>query len=252
MGLGACCKYFCYLLLALLALLLAPLASHRPKLVKLADVKQWGLKGPYAASLPKNMLGVYYLDGNQAPWGPGKCNSTENKERDLCRNGYKRSQLILWDSTHQSYDRASGRITQYPSGFGVTDLAKFKGGMPVAYMLQLIRAGYIWDKKDPEFASRPADYFEGRMKLYMGWVGVGDLVGVDYRVTAEDENGDGSSIARFTWRDQPYDKPASKADAFKEYEYKMVRILDSNGKVNWDAIKRAESIYGPNVIFAGI
>lgn len=95
-----CCTYFCYVLLGLVALLLAPLASYRPKLVKLDDVKEWGLKGPGAATLPYNMAGVYYLDGNQAPWGTGKCNETESKQEDLCRNGYKRSQLMLFDSTH--------------------------------------------------------------------------------------------------------------------------------------------------------
>ena len=95
-----CCKYFCYTLLGLLALLLAPLASYKPKLVKLDDVKEWGLKGPGATSLPYNMAGVYYLDGNQAPWGTGLCNETETKRDDLCRNGYKRSQLFIFDSTH--------------------------------------------------------------------------------------------------------------------------------------------------------
>lgn len=95
-----CWPYFCSALLGLLALLLAPLASFKPTLVKLDDVKEWGLKGSGAATLPYNMAGVYYLDGNQAPWRTGACNETEIKQKDLCRNGYKRSQLMLFDSTH--------------------------------------------------------------------------------------------------------------------------------------------------------
>ena len=42
--------------------------------------------------------------------------------------------------------------------------------------------------------------------------------------------------------------PRALTQAFKEYEYKMVRILDKNGKVNQGAINRLKKIYGPNLI----
>jgi len=58
-------------------------------------------------------------------------------------------------------------------------------------------------------------------------------------------------ISRFTWKESKSDVPAKKSDAFKEYEYKMVRILDKNGKVNQGAIEDAKKIYGSNVIFLG-
>ena len=58
-------------------------------------------------------------------------------------------------------------------------------------------------------------------------------------------------ISRFTWTNTKSDVPAKKSDAFKEYEYKMVRILDRNGKVNQGAIEDAKKIYGPNIVFFG-
>ena len=58
-------------------------------------------------------------------------------------------------------------------------------------------------------------------------------------------------ILRSTWKDSKSDVPAKKSEAFKEYEYNMVRILDKNGKVNQGAIEDAKKIYGPNVIFLG-
>ena len=104
--------------------------------------------------------------------------------------------------------------------------------------------------EDPEFAARGAELLEGNMKLFLlgGWIKLADLLGVDYRVTAEDTHGDGSSIKRMTWRNHPYNVPAKKSDAFKEYEYEMVRILDADGNVNTRAISELKSIYGEQLV----
>ena len=192
---GTCCKYFCPVFVVCLATLLQPLLLHPPMLVKIDDIKEWGLKGPGVATLPSNMLGVYYLDGNQAPWGIGACNKTEASQNDICRNGYKRSNIMVFDSSHMSYDRSRGLLTTLPSGWGLSEHAKHKGGVKAAAILQLMRAHYTFDKKDREFAAlagKRDDYFEGAMKLYVGYFKLGKLVGADYRVTAEDTYGDGS------------------------------------------------------------
>ena len=84
----------------------------------------------------------------------------------------------------------------YSSGFGFSEMKKHKGGFAVSYIVALLRMGYIFNKKDAEFVALRGkdmgDYFEGAMKLKLGWFALGKLIGVDYRVTAEDVKGDGS------------------------------------------------------------
>ena len=108
-------------------------------------------------------------------------------------------------------------ITQQPAGLGVSEHKDHKGGMVAAYILALFRTYYTFDKRDPEFRNRSPEFFEGKMKLYLGWFSMGWLTGVDYRVTAED-NGDGSTIHRYTWKDQKHDEPAAKSKQFHEYK----------------------------------
>ena len=84
----------------------------------------------------------------------------------------------------------------YASGFGFSELKKHKGGFAISYIVALLRMGYIFNKKDAEFVAlrgkEMGDYFEGAMKLKVGYFALGKLIGVDYRVTAEDVKGDGS------------------------------------------------------------
>ena len=54
MSVADCLKYFCAALALLIALFLAPLAFHTPKVVAIDDIKEWGLKGPHRAALPKS------------------------------------------------------------------------------------------------------------------------------------------------------------------------------------------------------
>ena len=80
--LATCCTYVCGILALLTALFFSPLAFHTPTVVAIDDIKEWGLKGPHRSSLPKNMQGVYYLNGNQVPWNDaGRCNATEAKDK---------------------------------------------------------------------------------------------------------------------------------------------------------------------------
>lgn len=84
----------------------------------------------------------------------------------------------------------------YTSGFGISEHKKHKGGIVFGWIMSLMRIGYIFNKKDPEFVALRGkdmgDYFEGAMKLKLGYFAVGKMIGVDYRVTAEDVKGDGS------------------------------------------------------------
>jgi len=254
-----CCKYFCYALCAFLVVFLAPLASNRPKVLALDDVKSWGLKGPHLSTLSKNMKGVYYLDGNQVPWAAsGKCKPEDRSNNTICRNGWKRSQLVLVDTSYMHYDRDNGLLTQYAPALGVSEHKVHKGGMLVAWILLLFRVGYTWDKTDAEFVKRSADYFEGNMKLYLGPFTVGGLTGVDYRVTSED-NGDGSRIHRFTWiggpwgsqTGQKYNVPAPKSEQFHDFKYTMRRVMDADGNIDRGVLADMKRVYGERVVFLG-
>ena len=135
--LATCCTYVCGILALLTALFFSPLAFHTPTVVAIDDIKEWGLKGPHRSSLPKNMQGVYYLNGNQVPWNDaGRCNATEAKDKTVCRNGYKRSQLMLFDTTKgMTFDRAAGKLSLSWPGFGVSEHKKHKGGPAAAAVL---------------------------------------------------------------------------------------------------------------------
>ena len=264
---GCCSCRSCGVVSAVIAaIFFAPLVMNRPKLVKIDDVKSWGFKGPYASSLSKNMKGVYFADGNQLPWtSSSKCNATEAKNTQVCRNGWKRSSLVIIDTSYMYYDRAKGTITQHPSAVGASALESQGGGMGAAIFLRMIRQMYVFDKNDPEFVGRSAEFFEGSMKLYffMGLLPVSAITkrvgGVDYRVTAED-TGDGSVIKRYTWiggpdynnprtaEGWPYDKPAPKSQQFKDYHYTLRRLMDADGNVDKQVLADFKKVHGDDVI----
>ena len=104
MSVVACLRYSCLVFAVLVSVLLAPLLSSWPQVVRLDNVQEWGLKGPYLSQLPPNMRGVYYLDGNQMPWTESnRCNKTEARNKVICRHGWKRSNLVVFDSSHMAY-----------------------------------------------------------------------------------------------------------------------------------------------------
>lgn len=245
----------------LLAVLLAPLATTQPKLVALDDIQSWGLKGPYLDTLSENMKGVYFLDGNQAPWNvkDAKCNATEVTNKTLCRNGFKLSQLILLDTSWLSYDRAERMITQYAPALGVSEHKEHKGGMPIAMFMLLLRICYTFDKNDPEFADRSPELFEGMMRLYFAGMSTKTLFGMQYRVTAEDNGNKGAVIDRFTWiggtaddyKGVAYDEPQPKSEQLHDFHYKLRRIMDADGTVDKGVLADMKKVYGENVIFLG-
>jgi len=242
-------KCTCYLLAAVTAFALSPLFLQRPVVAALDDMQIWGLKGPGLSTLTPNMRGIYYLSGNMAPWNTKFiCNRTQSRNNTLCRNGFKRSQLFLLDTSHCVYDASSGTLTLRSPALGISEHPEHGGGMGVAIYLQLLRVGYTFSKADPEFAQRPSHLFEGKMSLSMLGVSAKTITGVSYRVTAEDVRGDGSVIMRYTWRDVDESTPAKKKHAFHEYTYAMKRVMDGEGRINRRVLKEMKQVYGDRVI----
>jgi len=114
--------------------------------------------------------------------------------------------------------------------------------------MAIARIGYKFYKNDPDFRSRPDEYFEGAMKLTVLGLTIEDLTGYKYRVTAEDVNGDGSVIRRYTWDKQDAFTPAPKSNAMKDFEYDLVRVMDETGKINGKALGELRSIIGNDVV----
>lgn len=80
-----------------------------------------------------------------------------------------------------------------------------------------------------------------------------------YRVTAEDNSGDGSTIDRFTWiggtaddySGVEYDVPQPKREQLHPFKYTMRRLLDGDGNVNTRVLADMKKIYGERIIFLG-
>ena len=228
-----------------------PVLRHRPRLVALDDLPTWGLKGSGLSSLTPNMRGVYFMSGNLAPWSDAnRCTIADKRNRTICRNGYKRSQHFLLDTSYCNFNPRTGVLTQRSSAMGISEHAAHGGGFLVAYYLQLLRVGYTYSKNDPEFRRRPLSLFEGKVTQHMLGMSVKTLAGLDYRLTAEDVRKDGSVIVRYAWKDSDASTPAKKRDAFHEYTFEMKRVMDGNGKVNKAVLKEMKKIFGQNVIMS--
>ena len=226
-----------------------PVLRYRPQLVALDDMPSWGLKCNGLSTLTPNMRGIYFLSGNLAPWtADNRCSIANKGNRTVCRNGYKRSQHFLIDTSHCYFNARTGVITQRSAAMGISEHAAHGGGLGVAYYLQLLRVGYSYAKNDPEFVTRSISFFEGRVTQYVLGMSVKTLTGLDYRTTAEDVRKDGSVIMRYAWKDSNASVPAKKTRAFHDYTYEMKRVMDGEGKVNKAVLKEIKRIFGRNVI----
>jgi hypothetical protein len=196
------------------------------------------------------MRGIYSLVGNQLPWTEsGKCTPELLGNNTMCRGKWRRSSLFLLDMSHASFDAAKKVIRVNPPAFAMSEHAVHQGGTVMMQVISLGRIGYNFYKSDSEFVSRPAEYFEGAMKLTLFGFSIEDMTGYQYRVTAEDVKGDGSMVRRYTWAPQAPLTPAPKEEAMEDFTYDLVRVMDDKGKiVNPGAIKEMKSIYGENVV----
>ena len=102
-AIGACCKWSAFAVVVFLSFLCAPLLDTLPRTLALDDMQAWGLKGPFLDELPPNMVGMYYLNAHGA-----KCTGADKRNRTICHDGWKRSPLVLLDSSYMSYDRKAG------------------------------------------------------------------------------------------------------------------------------------------------
>ena len=238
------------LLTALSAFLAYPLLWP-PHLVQLDDMVEWGMKGPGTPSLSENMRGVYYLSGAKQT---SQCNATEARDNTLCLDGYHRPLAFGLDT---SYCKRSSRYTtdlttEYDpnlitcSGpFLLTSAhGKHSNGYAVATILPLLRLSYSFDKADPEFVGRNADFFEGALTLKAFGIPVAWLPGQSqYRITAEDDHGTGKRISRRTWWNST-NTPQNKQGAAHEWTFAMKRVMDASGKIDRAVLNEMKHVYG--------
>ena len=235
------------LITTLAAFLTYPLL-WRPREVLLDDMAEWGMKGPGTPSLSENMRGVYYLSGAKQT---SRCNATEQRDRTLCLDGYHRPLAFGFDMSYckRSYSYTAfqydTRTISCSGPFLLTSAhGKHSNGYTVATILPLMRLSYTFDKADPEFAGRDADWFEGAISLKAFGIPVTWLPGqTSYRITAEDTQGTGSRITRRTWWDAT-NTPQAKNRAANEWTFTMKRVMDANGKIDRTVLNEMKHIYG--------
>jgi hypothetical protein len=241
-------------LLATLTTFLAYPLLWPPHEVLLDDMAEWGMKGPGASSLSRNMRGVYYLSGAKQT---SRCNATERSDTTLCLEGYHRPLAFLLDSSYckrQYQYLTSTYDTRYITCSGPFLLTsahkKHSNGYNVAALLPVMRLTYEFDKGDPEFTGRNADFFEGALSLkafYMPVTRFSWLSGqLPYRLTAEDSMGSGKYITRRTWWNAT-NTPQEKTSAADDWTFTMKRVMDEHGGIDRSVLADMKQIYGETV-----
>lgn len=208
-----------------------------PKLVRLDDMQEWGLKGPGTASLSPNMRGIYYFSGNQRP---SKCNATELRDPVICRNGFHRSEIFGMDTSYCA--RTDSRTMVCSGPFFLVSAHEKHHGYTTARVLPLTRLSYTFDKTDPEFIHRSEDAFDGAMTLRMFGLPISTLFGHSHRTTSVDQGG-GKRIRRYTWWNSS-NTPQPTREADRAWTYDMVRVMDERGKINRAVLAQMKKSYG--------